>query len=346
MFRLPFHRLIWTGVLLSWLLAGSGFAQVSADQKAAAEALFDRGLELMRQGEYSQACAYLEQSQTIERGIGAMLYLAECYEKLGRTASAWALFREASSAAKAEGQFERSQQGLARASQLEPQLAKLTLLVPAGSHVPGLEIARNGVLVPSAVWGLPVPVDPGPQRIEVRAPGYEAWSHTEQVGKGAQQSVSVPPLQAAATPAPSAVPVSTPAPVPPAAIRRQAEQSAAPRAPDKGATWQRTAGLVTGGVGLAALAVGTYFGVRAASKNSDAQRFCPGGGSVCTSNEGLMLTDEAQSSATLANVFVFGGAALAATGVVLYLAAPDEDTPVIAVSAQAGGAGLWLAGAL
>ena len=94
-------------LLLPWIVCGvlcvgaGAQAQGSADQKAAAEALFDKGLAAMKQGEYAQACAFLEQSQSVERGIGTMLYLAECYEKLGRTASAWAMFREAASAAKA-----------------------------------------------------------------------------------------------------------------------------------------------------------------------------------------------------------------------------------------------------
>ena len=78
------------GVLAACLLYGasvSAQASPGAD-KAVAEALFDRGLTLMRQGQFEQACAQLEQSQSIERGIGTMLYLAECYEKLGDLAKA------------------------------------------------------------------------------------------------------------------------------------------------------------------------------------------------------------------------------------------------------------------
>ncbi|HEY2733078.1 MAG TPA: tetratricopeptide repeat protein, partial [Polyangiales bacterium] len=107
----------WSIALLSacLLFASSVRAQTSATDKALAENLFDRGIALMRQGQFAEACTQLEQSNNIEHGIGTMLYLAECYEKLGRTASAWAMFREASSAARAEGQSDRSKTGTARA---------------------------------------------------------------------------------------------------------------------------------------------------------------------------------------------------------------------------------------
>ncbi|MFM2417004.1 MAG: hypothetical protein RL385_1727, partial [Pseudomonadota bacterium] len=84
----------------AWLGAVAGArAETNAADKAAAEALFDRGLQLLRDGKVSEACSALEESESIEPGIGTMLYLADCYERLGRTASAWALFREAASRA-------------------------------------------------------------------------------------------------------------------------------------------------------------------------------------------------------------------------------------------------------
>src|SRR4249919_971457 len=84
----------WLLVCAVWLALSPSLAgaQTSASDKAMAEHLFDRGLALMRQGQFSEACTQLEQSEAIERGIGTLLYLAECYEKLGRTASAWAMF--------------------------------------------------------------------------------------------------------------------------------------------------------------------------------------------------------------------------------------------------------------
>ncbi|HKP59887.1 MAG TPA: tetratricopeptide repeat protein [Polyangiales bacterium] len=314
-------------------------AEGTADQKAAAEALFDKGLTLLKQGEYAQACAFLEQSQSVERGIGTMLYLAECYEKLGRTASAWAMFREAASAAKAEGQTDRAQAGAARAAQLEPQLAKLSILVPPAAQVPGLEVFRNGQPLPSAVWGVAVPVDPGSQRVEARAPGFETWSHTENLAKGAQLSMTVPPLTAAPTAAAEAPPAAATAAA--ATSEPQPASAAAPgdaASSTKGSV-QRTAAWITGGVGAVGLIVGTYFGIRAASKNSDAEAACPD--NMC-SPPNYELHEDAQNAATLSNVFVISGAALVAAGVVLYLTAPKPEQSQAALHLGPTGAELAL----
>ena len=87
------------------------FGQASAGDKAAAEALYDRGRELMRDGKLEDGCKQLERSQAIDRGAGTMLTLAECYELLGRTASAFAMFREAASFAREDGTARARQEG-------------------------------------------------------------------------------------------------------------------------------------------------------------------------------------------------------------------------------------------
>jgi hypothetical protein len=92
-----------------------------------------------------------------------------------------------------------------------------------------------------------------------------------------------------------------------------------------GPAMQETLGLIVGGAGVVALGVGVYFGIRAAGKNSDAEEEgCAG--AFCDTDDGLDLTEQAQDAATLANIFVIGGVALAAAGAVLYLTAPHEDT--------------------
>jgi hypothetical protein len=145
----------WTLAWVALLCTTSVRADVSPADKAAAEALFDRGLTLLRSGKYAEACTRLEESQAIDRGIGTMLYLADCYEKLGRTASAWAMFREASSLAAAAGQAERADAGKRRAAQLEPRLSTLNVQVPSESRVPGLEVLHDGRSVPEGIWASP-----------------------------------------------------------------------------------------------------------------------------------------------------------------------------------------------
>ena len=74
-----------------------------ANNRAAAEALFNEGRSLVAGGHYSDACPKFEASQQLDPGLGTLLNLAECYEKLGKTASAWAEYREAIPLARASG---------------------------------------------------------------------------------------------------------------------------------------------------------------------------------------------------------------------------------------------------
>ena len=312
-------------------------AQASAGDKAAAESLFDRGLSLMREGKFQEACQTLEQSQSIERGLGTMLYLAECYEKLGRTASAWALFREAASEARASGQTARADTGASRAAALEPKLSKLAVQVDPKNLIAGFELLRDGHPVGRGLYGVAVPVDPGEHQLEARAPGRLPWSRVERVGADADSvTVSVPELLSDES-APAAAAEQLPQ------TGGAAVDLAAAPTPTGTSSVQRTVGLVAGGAGVVAIGVGAFFGARAISKNDEAkEKGC--GGSRCDSREGLDLTDDAQSAATLSNVFVIGGAALAATGVVLYLTAPTEEAPAAALSSDGRGVRLTVGG--
>ena len=148
-------------------------ADATAAQKVAAEALFDDALKLMRLGKYSDACPKLEESQRIDPGIGTLMYLGECYENIGRTASAWASFREAASKAGAEGQAERAKAATERAARLEAKLAYLTIQVaPETRAIPGLSVRLGQAVLGAESFGTAVPVDPGATRIEVGAPGH------------------------------------------------------------------------------------------------------------------------------------------------------------------------------
>jgi hypothetical protein len=79
------------------LLSGSASAQTSSD-KAAAQALFDAGKRLLSERKYAEACPKLAESQRLDPAPGTLMNLADCYEKAGLTASAWATWLEAAAA--------------------------------------------------------------------------------------------------------------------------------------------------------------------------------------------------------------------------------------------------------
>src|SRR5690349_11155528 len=118
------------GTLVAFLAFSSArpsFAQ-SATDKAAAEALFQQGHTLLIANKLDEACPKLAESLRLDVGLGTMLYLAECYERSGKTASAWAQFREAQATA-AKDKDPREKVARDRADKLEPNLSKLSIVV-------------------------------------------------------------------------------------------------------------------------------------------------------------------------------------------------------------------------
>jgi hypothetical protein len=291
----------------------SAFADAAAD--VSAEALFDEGRRLMAQGQFADACAKFEGSERLDPGAGTMLNLADCYEKLGRTASAWAAFREAGSIAHNAGSADRAQIAADRAKALEARLSTLTIVPWQGQVV---DVKRDGVSVDPAMFNTPIPVDPGSHVIVASSPGKRQWSTTvDVVGDAAKVSVAVPilPEDAAIAAAPAA-----------------ATPSSAPQA-DKGDTGstQRTLAIVAGGVGIVGIGVGTIFGLKASSTWSDAKSHCtpyPHCGP-----EGAKLSDDASSQATVSTVgFVVGAVGLVG-GAVLWFTAPkaNSDSPKVGI---------------
>jgi hypothetical protein len=182
--------------LLSYVLCTGNPSPASAEEDAgtlASRALFDEARRLMQSGQFKEACPKLEESQRLRSGIGTQFNLAECYEKVGRYASAWSLYLRVAADTKALGQPEREQIASARAAALELRVARLSLQVSA--PVAGLELTLDGSVLGSATWGVATPIDPGDHAIVAQAPGYEPWRGVAQIPeRAAQIHLTVPEL--------------------------------------------------------------------------------------------------------------------------------------------------------
>jgi hypothetical protein len=284
--------------------------------KAAAEALFNEGRSLMAAGRYADAIGKLEASQDLDPGLGTLLNLAECYERVGRSATAWAQYKEIASLARQSGSKEREELAEQRSKALEPKLSKLSINVQSGADASTLTISRDGTTVSSAELGVAIPVDPGKHEVTVTAPGKEKWSTTVEVGEGGQtESVEIP-LLADASGGSSATSTAVGGPAPPAADK-----------PGDGST-QRTLGIVAGGIGLVGVGVGTFFGLQASSSWSDAKKECSDYPYGCSA-KGISLKDDAAGQATLSTVgFIVGGVGLAAGAVLFFTAGSGKEETV------------------
>lgn len=284
------------------LVAVPAVAQVRTEDRVAAESLFAEARELLQVGDYERACAKLEASRDLEAALGTSLNLAHCYEKLGRTASAWAEFKSAAAEAQKAGDPARKVAALERAQALEPRLSRLRVDLDD----PSVVVLQNGEPLSAAVLGSAIPVDPGSYRFEASAPGKVSWSQSREVsGEGALVHVRVPRLAADVAPPP---PMTVPS-------------NAVPR----------TLAWVLGGVGVASVATGSVFAALAAGSWSKAEESCADYPFECSA-DGLEHADAASTRATLATVgFVLGGAALGTSVVLFVLSEDGGDGPAVAV---------------
>ena len=126
------RRLLCAPFLLAAMTVSPGAAAQAASD-AMAETLYNNALDLMETGKNAEACPLLEQSQEIDPAVGTLLYLGLCYERTGRTASAWATYRAAGEAGRRGNQAERSKIALENASRIEPSLSRITIVMPQAS---------------------------------------------------------------------------------------------------------------------------------------------------------------------------------------------------------------------
>jgi hypothetical protein len=323
-------------------------AQPSAGgNKVAAEALFEDGRKLVAEGKYAEACSKFADSERLDPSLGTLLNLASCFEKLGRTASAWVTYREAASAANAAGRKDYIAIAERHADALATKLARLTVIV--AQPIDGLRIVRDGVVVDRAEWGTPIPIDTGSHAIEAAAPGHRGWASTVDVTQdGTQATLTVPALEAAPEAAPAAA--SPPAPEP-APLVAPPTSLPPPDAGSSSGRGQRSVGLVLAGLGVVGLGTGTGLALSAKGKYNDSVRnHCERGNPNLCDPTGVSLRNDARSqgdAATLA--FGIGAAALVAGGV-LWLTAPsgqatrDSGAPKLVLIPTLGGAvvkGAW-----
>lgn len=299
-------------------------AEPSIADKATARTLFEDGRALVQEGKAEQACPKLKESYDLDPGAGSAFHLADCYERIGRHASAWVLFLEVAVMMRASGEKDKEAVARKRAEDLAPRLSRLTIQVPKEHAIDGLTIARDGEKIGNASWNTALPVDPGEHKITVSAPGREAWSTIVTIkGEGTTETTVAPLLPPAASEEPTPAPTLTPV-------------TSAP-AKDEGTSdaWkgQKMTGLIVGGSGLLVFGVGTFLGFRAKSNYDDSSAYCDG--NVCT-QEGVDIRDDARSSANIATVV--GGIGLAAMvgGAVLYLTAPSGSGTETAIGVGPG----------
>jgi hypothetical protein len=310
---LTWHRRHAAGVLAAIALLASQPVLARGDNAAtAAEALFRQAKSLLAKGEMEKACAKLDASRKLEPAVGTLLYLGDCYDKLGKTASAWAAFRDARSLAE-ERKDPRMKIADVRAIALKPRVSTISLKVAEGNaKLDGFALRRDGVDLPVASWTAAMPLDAQSYRYEASADGHKGWSREVKVQDGGAAMVVEVPLLAST-----------------AAAKQPADGSGDAAVAAPGASGWSTlqwAGIASGGVSVVSVVVGAIFGGLASASNDESLKPENCRSEALCTQTGLDLRDDAKSQASISTATIIAGGILAAGGATLFiLSAPSAD---------------------
>lgn len=280
----------------------SNAQQADSQAIAAAQSLVDEASELMDANKFADACPKLEQAaKLVPTGVGAKLALAECYEGLGRLASAQGQYLQAEALARA-AKDPRAKEAASKAVQLKAKLATMTLKIPeALRNLEGVSLTWDSLELDPAIWGTPIPVDVGKHAIEVKAPGWRSWKEDVTIdadGRAFEQEV--PMLEK--------LPEEKPSPIVPVK----------PTTPTS--TWMRPVGIAISSVGVASLVAGSALGALAIARfdASNAEGKCDAN-NLCNAT-GVSLRSESLAFARGSTVMIPVGIAFAGGGVALLIA--------------------------
>jgi hypothetical protein len=259
---------------------------------AGAEELFREARALVTNGDYTAACPKFAESQRLDPATGTLFNLADCEEHVGHAAEAWGDFLAA--AEELSPGDERYAYASQHAAALEPTLAHLVIVV-TGTARDTTTVTRDGVVVGEASLGVPLPVDAGAHAIVTSAPLHASRLVDVSLAPGQTRRIEVEPGES---------------------IER--------------ANLPRTLGYVALGVGAAGLAIGTYFGIRALSSQSDSEADCTAG--VCRDARGISAHEDAQAFSRAADIGLAIGLSGVAAGCVLLLSSRAQVMPTASPS--------------
>jgi hypothetical protein len=290
----------------------------TAQDVAAAEELFNRGLADMQAHRYATGCPAIAESQRLDPRTGTLFTLSQCEVEWGRAATAvtrlgdYLELYERMTPEQKTRQGKRPNLAKEQRDRLVLEVPELTLSLPSGTPA-GTVVKRDDAVVAGAALGVRLPVDPGEHVLSTQVPGGSLWEQRITIAKGEKKSLV---LEVKAAP-PAATRLALGAPVP-------VKQEAPPPETETGPSGRRVATYIAGGVGAAGIVFGVVTGGLMLSKKSVVNAKCNDAG-TCVDLDGA---NEANSAKALANMSTAGWAvALAGVGTatVLFFTEPPRS---------------------
>jgi hypothetical protein len=305
-------------VCLLWpaLAVGQGVDDAS---RRAARNLGGTGVEAYNAGDYAKASEKLDKAYQVLKVPSLGLWSARALLKLNRPVEAAERYQEVGRLEVASGDVEVQRQAKVEAAaeleRLAPQIPNIVVRIGGNVEPSDVAVTIDGVPLASALLGEERPVNPGEHRVEARRGGEKA-SAVVVVGMGETKPVTLTFTTGSAASKRAPNTAGSPAP-----------QADAPSASAGSGSAQRTIGFVALGVGGAGLVLGGVAAGIAAGKRISLEESGNCMGTQCLRSE-QSLVDSYSTWRTISSVGLIGGAALAATGLVLVLATPSSQREV------------------
>lgn len=165
---------------------------LDAADATVAQTLVDGGKQLLEKDQVEEAFAKFIEANRLAQSPAALLGMAECFERTGKTASAWGALKKAEERARALGDAAVAEEVSRRVRELEPKLTKLKVVLKGGGEAPSVRL--DGVNIET--WlGTAVPVDPGKHLLVALAPDKVTFSTAVELPvNGGTREVALPPL--------------------------------------------------------------------------------------------------------------------------------------------------------
>jgi hypothetical protein len=293
---------------------------------AEAERLFEAGKERLAADDWVGACKLFDASVELDEAAPALVKVARCRSREGRPA----LAIDAYTRALAKEPWPELEQ-LIKSERRENEALAATLVVRVVDPPAGLQLLRNGVVLPSEALAAPLFADPGTtERFVAQAPGYRTAVFEQAVKSAGQAYEVVIRLEQDLPPPPGPEPLPPPKAPPPKIVH--------------GVDVPRAVGYAISGAGGLALGFSAGFGIQFLVLRDDVLDGCagelPDGTSVCPA-DARDRSDDAVAARTRAQVLLGVGGGLAAIGVAIMIFAPDDEE---GVSLRLGPGGFSLGG--
>ena len=315
-----------SGILALALALGSTqfvpvcFAQSSQQNRAAARATAEAGLDAFHAGDFAKAEELLLRAEAAYHAPVHLLYIAKSQTAQGKLVAAKETYLKLLNEDVSDNSPEAIEEALTQArtdlSSVDARLAKLTIVIKQ-TESSTLNIKLDGADISNSLIGLPIPVNPNPHELTIFVDGALQQSVQIELAEGAEETITIDLDKNTKSEVVNGQVVTPPA-----------EEKADLKENNSPASWYRPAAIGSWGLGAVGIGFGIGFLIDSMNKHSDANALYDSCGLSCQ-DETTNLDQQSADSATISLISFIAGGAFAAAGTGFWImGSPSESKGV------------------